>query len=518
MKAQEDDGFPFVFDEEAFNNVIDFAQSLKLQDIKSNLVLQPWQKFCYQIWAWKYKSDLERRRFRTAYIEVARKNGKTSAFLMPWILYDALTENASESYLASATEKQSQKSFEEITAIIKDNPELDSLFKCYSSAITYDTSRITFFSPQTSALDGYRNSLSILDEYHEYDSDRILTAFRYGGRARKNSTVAIITSAGNDINGACYAENKKAQSILKGTLEDDSYFTVIYAYNQEDDWKDAKNLIKANPALGSFLKEDVLLSDLNDAMLTPSHVPDFKSKTCGIWTNDVSNWISNEKWNKCCVDKIDWSDFEGAECWCGLDLSEVHDVTAFTLCFHKNGKFYFKHHFYVPSETIAERYQKENINFYDWADKGIVTVINGATIDYDFVFEDICSEMKNYRIREIAYDRWQANALISKLNEELPEIVYVDYDQSLKKFSQPSKDFEKAILDGAIVNDNPVMTWMVSNACIKITPNGDIKPQKDFKKPTQRIDGVITSIMALDRCKSNLNNPCQSFELVLNSF
>ena len=518
LKAQEDDGFPYVFDEEAFNNVIDFAQSLKLQDIKSNLVLQPWQKFCYQIWAWKYKSDLERRRFRTAYIEVARKNGKTSAFLMPWILYDALTENASESYLASATEKQSQKSFEEITAIIKDNPELDSLFKCYSSAITYDTSRITFFSPQTSALDGYRNSLSILDEYHEYDSDRILTAFRYGGRARKNSTVAIITSAGNDINGACYAENKKAQSILKGTLEDDSYFTVIYAYNQEDDWKDAKNLIKANPALGSFLKEDVLLSDLNDAMLTPSHVPDFKSKTCGIWTNDVSNWISNEKWNKCCVDKIDWSDFEGAECWCGLDLSEVHDVTAFTLCFHKNGKFYFKHHFYVPSETIAERYQKENINFYDWADKGIVTVINGATIDYDFVFEDICSEMKSYRIREIAYDRWQANALISKLNDELPEIVYVDYDQSLKKFSQPSKDFEKAILDGAIVNDNPVMTWMVSNACIKISPNGDIKPQKDFKRPTQRIDGVITSIMSLDRCKSNLLNPCQSFESVLNSF
>ena len=518
LKAQEDDGFPFVFDEEAFNNVIDFAQSLKLQDIKSNLVLQPWQKFCYQIWAWKYKSDLERRRFRTAYIEVARKNGKTSAFLMPWILYDALTENASESYLASATEKQSQKSFEEITAIIKDNPELDSLFKCYSSAITYDTSRITFFSPQTSALDGYRNSLSILDEYHEYDSDRILTAFRYGGRARKNSTVAIITSAGNDINGACYAENKKAQSILKGTLEDDSYFTVIYAYNQEDDWKDAKNLIKANPALGSFLKEDVLLSDLNDAMLTPSHVPDFKSKTCGLWTNDVSNWIPIEKWNKCNVEKIDWSDFEGAECWCGLDLSEVHDVTAFTLCFHKDGKFYFKHHFYVPSETIAERYQKENINFYDWADKGIVTVINGATIDYDFVFEDICSEMKSYRIREIAYDRWQANSLISKLNEELPEIVYVDYDQSLKKFSQPSKDFEKAILDGVIVNDNPVMTWMVSNACIKISPNGDIKPQKDFKRPTQRIDGVITSIMSLDRCKSNLLNPCQSFESVLNSF
>lgn len=172
--------------------------------------------------------------------------------------------------------------------------------------------------------------------------------------------------------------------ILKGTLEDDSYFTFIYAYNQEYDWKDAKNLIKANPALGSFLKEDVLLSDLNDAMLTPSHVPDFKSKTCGIWTNDVSNWISNEKWNKCCVDKIDWSDFEGAECWCGLDLSEVHDVTAFTLCFHKDGKFYFKHHFYVPSETIAERYQKKNINFYDWADKGIVTVINGATIDFTF--------------------------------------------------------------------------------------------------------------------------------------
>lgn len=519
IKAQEDDGFPYVFDEEAFCLVVDFAESLKLPDIKQNLKLQAWQKFIYaNLWGWKFKSDTKRRRFRTAYIEVARKNGKTSGFLFPFILYDAITENASESYLASATDRQSQKSFEEISAIIKDNPELDALFHCYSQAITYGTSRITFFSPQTSALDGYRNSFSILDEYHEYASDRILTAFRYGGRARLNSTVAIITSAGNDISGACYVENKKAQSILKGTLNDDSYFAIIYAYDQSDDWKNSKNFIKANPALGSFLKEDVLLADLNDALLTPSHVADFKSKTCGLWTNDVSNWIPIEKWNKCNVEKIDWSDFEGADCYCGLDLSSVNDVTALTLCFQKDGKFYFKHHFYVPSETISERYQKENINFYDWSDKGIVTVIDGATIDYDFVFADICEEMKHYNIKEIAYDRWQANALIEKLNEELPEITYIDYDQSLKKFSQPSKDFEKAILDEAIVNDNPVMTWMVSNACIRVSPNGDIKPQKDFKKPTQRIDGVITSIMSLDRCKFNSNNKSMSFNDVLNSF
>lgn len=433
-------------------------------------------------------------------------------------MYDAITENASESYLASATDRQSQKSFEEISAIIKDNPELDDLFDCYSSAITYGTSRITFFSPQTSALDGYRNSFSILDEYHEYSSDRILTAFRYGGRARKNSTVAIITSAGNDISGACYAENKKAQAILNQTLNDDSYFTVIYAYDPDNDWKDSKNFIKANPALGSFLKEDVLLSDLNDALLTPSHVSDFKSKTCGLWTNDVSNWISIEKWNKCHTETIDWNQFEGSDCWCGLDLSSVNDVTAFTLVFHKDGKYYLKHHFYVPSGTIKERYTKENINFYDWQDKGIVTVIDGATINYEFVFADICEEMKHYRIQEIAYDRWQANALIKKLNEELPEITYIDYDQSLKKFSQPSKDFEKSILDEELICENPVMTWMVSNACIRTSPNGDIKPQKDFKKPTQRIDGVITSIMALDRCKSNLSNRSISFNELMNSF
>ena len=147
MKKSKEEGYPYFFDEKAFNDVIEFAQSLIIPDINKPLQLLPFQKFIYaNIWAWKYKDNPERRRFRTAYIEIARKNSKTTSFLFPFILYDFLSTNAAESYFVSATRDQSLKSFTELSEIIKQTPELKDAINCYSGAITFNLSRLSFCS------------------------------------------------------------------------------------------------------------------------------------------------------------------------------------------------------------------------------------------------------------------------------------------------------------------------------------------------------------------------------------
>lgn len=517
-KKEKQEGFPFYFDTDRFNEFCAFAESLIIPDIGKPLELLPWQLFIYaNLYGFYYKDNPDRRRFRQAYIEVARKNGKTTGLLFPQILYDFLITDAAESYLVSKDAAQAEKSFRELKAIIKADSDLTKVSECFTSSILYRNSRITFFSSESTAIDGYRNSLSIIDEFHCYDSDKIVTAFRYGSRARLNGLVVIITSAGLDISSPCYAENTKCKAILNNTLTDESYFGIIYAYDEKDDWKDCKNFIKANPSLGSILKPDVLESDLNDALITPSHQGDFKSKTCGFWVNEKSSWIPLNKWKQ--YEAINYEKLEPLSCYGALDLSSVNDMTAYSLCWYLNGKYYFKHLFYIPEETVQERYRKENISFLEWIEKGYVKTTAGSTVSYEEIYSDIIKDARRYRIEEIAYDRWQANFLIEKLNSSLPEITYIDYDQSLKNFASPTKAYERLALEEKIIDPNPVILWQLQNVMIKPDVNNNYKPLKEYKSSTKRIDGIITSIMARDRCEAaHKAAPAVSFDTILHSF
>jgi len=160
----------------------------------------------------------------------------------------------------------------------------------------------------------------------------------------------------------------------------------------------------------------------------------------------------------------------------------------------------------------------ENINIRDWIDRGIVTATPGPTVNYDFIIEDIKRDNERFDIVEVAYDRWQSNRLIENLEEILPRTLLVQYDQSLKQMSNPSKEFERLVLEDRIVDGNPVMKWMVSNAVIRPTANGDYKPLKDNKSSTRKIDGVVTSIMAIDRCMANPEGGTASMEDIINMF
>jgi phage terminase large subunit-like protein len=508
LKRQDDAGFLYRFVPAKADEVIDFAETLTIPDITTpdkKLRLLPWMKFIYyNLYGWIHKENAERRRFRSAYVEVARKNSKTTSLLFPIILYDFLTTESAESYFFARDEKQSYKAFNELKHIIKADKDLGPVVNETVVAITYENSRIAFFSSESGGLDSYKNSCTVIDEFHEYDNDRPITSSRYGGRARENSPVIIITSAGLDISGPCYAENEKARKLLNGLLTDETYFTVIYAYDEQDDWKDPGLFIKANPSLGTILKQDILENDLNDALITPSHQADFKSKTCGIWTNSTSGWIPLQKWDTETRNRRrDKTTFAGKTCCGALDLSSINDFTAYTLCFAEDAYYWLFHRFYIPEEQIREKYRVENINIGEWIEKGYVQVTPGPAVDYDFIFHDILEDSRTFGITEIAYDKWQAIALIDRLNEALPHTDLVEFDQSMRKMTNPTKEFERLIMEDLIVDPNPVMKWMIGNAVIKPDPNNNYKPLKEYKSSTRRIDGVITAIMSMDRCIAN---------------
>jgi phage terminase large subunit-like protein len=515
VKRQKDPDFPYEFKPALAEEVIDFAESLYIPDMGKSLSLLPWMKFVYyNLYGWVSKQDNEKRRFRSGYIEVARKNSKTTSLLFPIILTDFFTTPSAEAYFVLHDGAQAEKSFRELRSIVNANPAVKEGVEETKTTMTYGNSRIAFFSSESGGIDSYKNPCSVVDEFHAYEHDKVITSFRYGGRARKNSLVLIITSTGLTIDGPCYEENQKARKVLTGILTDETYFTVIYAYDEEDNWQDPRLFIKANPSIGVILKQEILENDLTDALLTPSHQADFKAKTCGIWSHGISSWIPLSRWDTELRNRI--VAVPGTPVGYGaLDLSSINDFTAYTLCFYADECYWFRHTFYVPLEQVQEKYLHDNINIRIWIDQGIVKAIPGPTIDYEFIYRDIERDSEQYHIVEIAYDPWMSAKLIDTLEEKFPHITLIAFDQKLSAMANPTKEYERLIMEDRIVDPNPVMKWMIGNTVIRPDANNNYKPIKLYKSSTNQIDGVITSIMALSRCMEQAGRGESNFDDVL---
>lgn len=503
LRRSKDADFLYMYDQEKADLLCQFAESLKPGDLNGRtLTLLPWQVFVMcNLEGWVHKADPERKRYRMAYVEVNRKNGKTTGLLLALVLYNFLKYQASESYIVSSRDDLADKTFKEVRDIVVANPELDGVLDCRSLAITFkditEKSRLAFFCDGGKDADGFKPRFVALDEYHAFQSDKMLTSMQYGMRSKKDAQMVIITTADTEVGGPCYEQSLKAKRILNGTQTQDDFFTVLYALDETDDYHNPAVWIKANPSLGAIIEPSVIQADIDDAELTPHKIPELKAKTFGIWGGGGErSWLPVEIWQKNKSIEVNWDDFSGAECWGGLDLAQVDDLCAFSLCFIRDGKYFFRHRFYIPEDTVRDRYRKENVNFLQWVDDGIITAIPGATIDWGWLVKDILDDAETYKIVAIGYDKWQSRDVIAGIEDERPDIPLVEVEQSLKKLSPMTKAYEKAIKDGLIVDNNPVMLWMINNVEVKPDVNGNYKPMKKSKSSSQHIDGVISSIMA----------------------
>ena len=485
------------FDRKAAQRAISFIERLKHtkgQWAGLRFKLEPWQQFIiWNIFGWKMADGT--RRFRYAYVEIARKNGKTalSAGIGLYMLF-ADGESRPEVYSAATVKDQARICFSDAVEIVKAT-DLKNYLTPYRNSIVYELKggMMKPLSSDYGTHDGLNPSCGIIDEFHAHKDSGMFDVIKSAFGARKQPLMFIITTAGFNKAGACYAYRDNVIKILRGINEDDTLFGIIYTMDANEEWDNPQMWIKSNPNLGVSLFPNYLEDQVNDAKNRPEAVRNVMTKNVNLWVDAEKTWILDDAWMKC-VGTTEIEDLRGCECWGGLDLSNVSDITAFVLIFHENDKFQLLPFFWIPEEKMLEKIRKENINYDLWVKAGFVKVTSGNVLDYEFVKADILQVVEIYDLQSSAYDRWNSSQTIIDLQNEGMECN--PFGQGYGSMSAPSKEFEKLVLSEKIEHfGNPVLRWMLSSTLIKTDPAGNIKPDKE--KSVQKIDGIVASIMAL---------------------
>ena len=501
IKKSEAGTFPYYFDhKKAQMAIIFFCQLVHTKGKLAGQKLhpEPWQQFIIaNLYGWRRRDD-NRRRYLRAYIQIARKNGKS--FLAAGVaLYDLVTERGAEVYSAATKKDQAKIVFEDAKKTVQYSPDLKKYIKPLAHSLICGDGSMKPLASDSNTLDGLNPSCAVIDEFHAHKNTDLIEVIETGMTARIQPLMFIITTAGNDRNVPCFAEYERLGKLLAGTkgYENDEYFCMIFELDKGDDWKNEKNWYKANPNLGVSVELDKMRAAYNEALLKSSKETEFRTKNLNEWLNVAEVWINDRQWSKC-LKRFAEKNLAGLRCWGGIDLSKRLDFTVLTWYFElKNGKRYAKHYFFIPEGQIDAKMRQDSYLIRQWIKQGYIIATPGETQDFNYMLNIIREDSKKYDIQEIAYDRNLAEYLIQDLEAEF---TCVEFSQSITGMSEPSKAWEQAITEGKIIDNNPVMAWMVSCATVKPDVNGNIKPIKpDVNKTSKRIDGVITSIMANNR-------------------
>ncbi len=513
MKRNTCEQFPYHFSEERAERVIDFVHDycIHVKGVldRKPLILQPWQIFCtWVIFGWLGKDGF--RRFNTVFIEVAKKNGK-STWVAGLALYMLIAdgEGGAEIYSAATTKDQAKVVFHDYArAMVVKSEDLREVLG-FNALSIYDketsTSSFKAVASEVDSLDGKNPHCAIIDEYHAHKTDGVYRIMSDGMSARKQPLIILITTAGFDPEVPCVDEEEYAQRVLSGRAKNETYFGIVYTLDEKDEWTDKSKWIKANPNLGVSKERKAMERDFQKALDMPAEQSKFKNKNLNIWTKNRFGWITDEDW-KACEQEFDIEEMKGAPCYAGIDLASVGDTTAYSLAFPWEDKFRMITRVFLPGQGIVEREKRERFEWQQMANEGHCVLTPGRSTDYDFIQVQMEKDMEFFDLKEIAYDPHNASQFVANLEKLGWEKYLVEFSQSWRFISPASKDFETKILNKALVSlPNPVVSWEVSNTEIKRDANANIRPIKpESRQSSKHIDAVIAMLMALDRAVRNI--------------
>jgi len=487
------------FDRNAAGRAIRFFESMKQTKGKWSgrpLRLEPWQKFIiWNIYGWKRADGT--RRFRYAYLDMARKNGKTT-LASGVALYSlfADSENRAEVYSVAAVRDQAKICFTDSKSMVVSTPGLAKRITPYANSLVHEPTGSLYkaLSSDAGIQDGYSPSCVIVDEYHAHPTNAMVDVMRSGMGARTQPLMFIITTAGFNRQYPCYEYRQNCINILRGVTVDESVFVNIYTLDEGDGWDNPDNLIKCNPNLGVSVSEEYLLEQIADAKNRPEAVRNVKTKNLNIWVDADKTWILDEQWMKNVGALTKVEGLRGCACWAGLDLSNVSDMTAYVLLFHEGDKYQILPFFWIPEDTLAKKIKESNSSFGAWVELGYVKVTPGNVTDYDYIQSDILRINEEYEVQSTAFDRWNSSQTVIDLTNEGLEMA--PFGQGYGSMSPPTKEFERIVMTEELEHfGNPVLRWMLASVSISVDPAGNMKPDK--RKSSQKIDGIVAAIMAL---------------------
>ncbi|MCH5241810.1 MAG: terminase large subunit [Muribaculaceae bacterium] len=489
-----------IFRKDKVDRGLMFINTLKHFAGKSSgnpFILEPFQAFIVANllgWYWK-KTGF--RRFTSAYIEMARKGGKTAliaALAMYFFLGDE--EDAAEVDIAANDFDQAKICFSFIQQYSRQLDSKGKYLKVLRSSVEMpmNASKVNVFSGNDKGKDGFNASVGIIDEYHSAPNTRMRDVIKSSMGMRENPMLLTITSAGFDKTLPCYALRTTCAEILKGLKTDDSLFCIIFTLDEEDDWRDPGVWVKSNPNLGKTVTEKYLREQVNSAINNPGEELSVRTKNLGQWLSSADIWIPEHYIMGCSAD-VRLEDFEGADVWCGADLAVVDDMTAFTYMLKREDdpKLYFKTIYYLPESALNDSPNKDK--YMGWKRNGFLKLTPGNVTDYQWITNDIMETSRGMMIHKIFYDRYNAVSWVTQCTElGLP---MEEYSQTLGNFNRPTREFERLCRsDGLVIDNNPITRWMFTNVALKHDHNGNAKPDKGLGR-ARKIDGVISMLEAL---------------------
>lgn len=460
---------------------------------------EPWQMDELLIPLLCYKRADGTRLFRTAYIQLPRKNGKS--FLAAVILLYVLLSDGGglEIYTAATKADQAKIVFHDCCNIINASAALKKRLRVWKTHIEYQekSSVIKPLSADRNSLDGLNSSALCLDEVHKMDRgvhDVLVTSTG----ARRQPLVLKITTAGDDETGVCYDEYTYSSKILDGVIDENSYFALIYEADADIDWQDPEAYRQANPNLGVSVGEDHLERELRKSMEVPSYRTSYQRYHLNRWVQNTGvSWLPIESWNQS-RDQFTADDLVGEPCWAGLDIGSTTDLTCMSMLFPRSdGSFRLITQYWMPSDNLWARVQEDRVPYNVWEEQGWLETTPGNVVDAQHIAERVVQASQRFRIQSLSYDPAFSFNIFPTLMQEGIEVR--EFKQNLTNYHPPSQQFETLFLGGKLRHDgNPVTRWCVSNVAVYRSYDGRMKPEKSSKNARERIDGVVASIMALD--------------------
>jgi len=444
------------------------------------------------------------RQFRHCFVEVPKKSGKSElAAAVALYLLCADQEQGAEIYSVANDREQAAIVFNLAQQMAQDNPILRKLCKFV------DSRKRIIFKPTNSFYAAISSEVKnkyglnchgvIFDELLGQTERKLYDTMTIGsGSARRQPLNFVITTAGQDRNSICYEEHCYALDLLQGRKIDPSYYPVVFAARDDEEWTDPAVWKRVNPSFGITVPEDFYHSFVNRAKTNVALESEFRQFYLNQWLSSAKRWLPMDKYDKGNT-PFKPEDLRGRSCYGGLDLASTDDIAAFVLVFppdEVNGEYHVLPFFWIPEENMHQRVKNHRVPYAQWARDGYLETTEGNIIYYDFIERKVAELGKIYNIREISYDRWGAEQMSQNLKANGFEMV--DFGQGFQSISQPSKELHRLVLDERLIHGgHPVLRWMFENVYIETDAAANIKPSK--KKSREKIDGAVATIMALDR-------------------
>lgn len=489
------------------------------------LHLEPWQRFIVgSVYGWKRADGT--RRFRVAWVELARKNGKTT-LAYPALLHGLCLDGefGGEVYAVATKRDQAKIVFDMAKRAAVRSPDLAAAIVPYAFSLVEDEtcSKCEPVSADANTLDGLNPSVVVADEIHRWRGRALWDVIETGMGARDQPLIWAITTAGEEGDEDVYGqEHNHGRDVLNGVIEDDSRFVFIACIDPDDDWTDPACWVKANPNLGVSVQADEIAGLVKRARRMPAAANGVRRLRLGVRTQDADCWIPLPLWDAGADRRCSWAGLRGYPCFAGLDLASTSDFAALSLAFpltedwqpapdtSRPAMWGYLWRLWIPREGKSHRETKLREHIRPWVDAGWVIETDGDAIDHGAIRADLIGSdpspnvvgppvppvVEWFDVIGLAYDPFNAAQLATELGAA--GVPVAKLPPQMTYMAAPTQAFEADLLNGLIRHDgNPCVRWMANNVVTVTNGAGHRMPAR--KKSRNKIDGIVAAIVARGR-------------------